>query len=290
MKENTFAEAVRVSPYGVLLVDSNGTLKYVNEITITMFQYTEEEMLGNDVKMLVPKWVRENHPNLVKDYFENPVSRQMNQPITGNPFYGERKDGTLFPVEIGLSPILNNCEPCVLAIVQDITLRVEAIEGAKLANQELQKIKKFYDSAPIGFYKTRIDDGTFLMANPTCIKMLGYSNFEEMQSSVKSGDFYPKYERQRLLDAIRENESITDFETQLTLLNGKKIWVQISGQYCPEGDCIEGSITDITDKHKMQEDLEKYKIRGLAELRKIEKEIQMKLEEYNSADCEQPAA
>jgi PAS domain S-box-containing protein len=158
----------------------------------------------------------------------------------------------------------------------------------KATEQKKEFYKSFYETAPIGFYTTSIKDGTFLMANPVCVEMLGFKTFEEMKDNVRASDFYPKYERQRLLDGIEKYGRVTDFETKITLLDGRELWVQVSGRYCRSGDCIEGSLTDITEKLAMKEELEEYKVKGLAELQEMERAIKMKLKEYDKG-CE-PAA
>src|SRR5271169_1730582 len=73
--------------------------------------------------MLVPERYRRNHPSLRRSFFEGPVSRPMG---AGRDLFGLRKDGSEFPVEIGLNPIETDEGTMVLSAIVDITERTQA--------------------------------------------------------------------------------------------------------------------------------------------------------------------
>lgn len=140
-------------------------------------------------------------------------------------------------------------------------------------SQDIEYYKYFYDFAPIGFYTTKISDGEFLLANPTCIKMLGFKTFEELKNNCRSTQLYPPRQRNKLIQSVIKHGSVTNFETEFDLKNGKKIWINLSARLSKTKDCLEGSITDITDKILLQEELDNYKKKGLENLIRMSAEI-----------------
>ena len=75
-------------------------------------------MLGQPVEMLVPERFRARHPELRQTFFLDPQPRPMG---AGRDLYGVRKDGSEFPVEIGLNPIETDEGTMVLSAIVDIT-------------------------------------------------------------------------------------------------------------------------------------------------------------------------
>ena len=77
-------------------------------------------MLGQSIEMLVPARFRKAHPGLRGSFFSEPVSRPMG---VGRDLYGLKKDGSEFPIEIGLNPIETEEGPMVLSAIVDISSR-----------------------------------------------------------------------------------------------------------------------------------------------------------------------
>jgi PAS domain S-box-containing protein len=102
------------------MIGSTGLIEMVNAQTERVFGYTRDELLGKPVEMLVPERYRSNHPGLRTSFFANPVSRPMG---AGRDLYGLMKDGSEFPVEIGLNPIDTEEGTMVLPAIVDISAR-----------------------------------------------------------------------------------------------------------------------------------------------------------------------
>src|SRR5205807_3202328 len=89
----------------------------------TMFGYTREELLGMNVESLVPATMRDRHHGHRASYADAPQTRPMG---LGLELKAQRKDGSLFPVEIRLSPNWTDGVLHVIALVRDISERKES--------------------------------------------------------------------------------------------------------------------------------------------------------------------
>jgi two-component system sensor kinase FixL len=106
----------------------------VNTQTEKMFGYSRSEMMGQLVEIVVPKRFRAAHPAHRAKFLAAPKARAMG---AGRELFARRKDGTEFPVEIGLNPIQTADGILVLAAVADITARKQAELEALRHREEL---------------------------------------------------------------------------------------------------------------------------------------------------------
>ena len=134
--EDKFRMAVESSPSGMVMVDGSGTIILVNTETERLFGYRREELIGQSIDLLVPLRVRRNHPQYRHDFHTNPSSRLMG---VGRDLYGLRKDGSEFPVEVGLNPIHTPDGLRILSAVVDITSRKAAEQAIAEQTLELQR-------------------------------------------------------------------------------------------------------------------------------------------------------
>ncbi len=134
-QEQNVQVLVESAPNGILVVDDQGTIKLVNASTEKLFGYKRLELLGQSVEVLVPYRKIDHHLKLRNAFLQRPEARAMG---VGRDLSGRRKDGSEFPVEIGLNPVRQNGRSNVLATVVDISERIKAQNHQKLLMQELQ--------------------------------------------------------------------------------------------------------------------------------------------------------
>ena len=134
--EETFRLAVESAPNAMVMIDAAGSIVLVNRQTEKLFGYARSELLGQPVEIIVPDRLRDKHPAYRKEFFRNPEVRAMG---VGRDLYGQRKDGTEFPVEIGLNPIQTDAGILVLSAIVDITERRRIEERIRKFNEELEQ-------------------------------------------------------------------------------------------------------------------------------------------------------
>jgi two-component system sensor kinase FixL len=119
----------------ILGVSSNGRISLVNRRTEEMFGYSREELLGQELELLLPERFRNAHNAHRNGYFLEPRVRAMG---AGMELSGRRKDGTEFPIEIGLSHVSTPEGPLAFGMVSDISERKKAADDLKRANEDLR--------------------------------------------------------------------------------------------------------------------------------------------------------
>jgi PAS domain S-box-containing protein len=132
-----FRLIVESAPAAIVLVNAEGAIVLVNSQTEKLFGYRREELLGQPVEVLVPERFRGQHPHYRASYFASPSARPMG---AGRDLYGRRKDGSEFPVEIGLTPMQTAEGPLVLSTIVDITERKGAEEELHKSHEALKKL------------------------------------------------------------------------------------------------------------------------------------------------------
>jgi PAS domain S-box-containing protein len=118
--ESRYRKLLHAAPDAILEVNEEGRILILNEAVERMFGYSRAELLGLSVDQLVPASMRGGHAQHRDAYAKRPNTRPMG---TGLELQGQRKDGSLFPVEISLSPNWIDGSLHVIASVRDITER-----------------------------------------------------------------------------------------------------------------------------------------------------------------------
>jgi PAS domain S-box-containing protein len=124
---------VEAAPNAMVMINADGLIELVNAQAEQVFGYVRAELLGRSIETLVPARFCHQHPSLRNGYFTAPCSRPMG---AGRELFGLRKDGSEFPVEIGLNPIDTDEGTMVLSAIVDISDRRQKEERIRLALKE----------------------------------------------------------------------------------------------------------------------------------------------------------
>ena len=118
----------------MVMVDARGTMTLVNAALCEQFGYSGEELVGQPVELLMALEAREAHQEHRKRFIAKPERRLM---FDGRALQGRRKDGSLFPIEVGLNPGTGPDGPFVIAAVVDVSQRQELLAISKRRAQDL---------------------------------------------------------------------------------------------------------------------------------------------------------
>jgi PAS domain S-box-containing protein len=118
--EPTFRLIVEAAPSAIILTDDRGRIRLVNAQAERVFGYAREELVGQGIEMLVPERFRSSHVRWREGFHTDASTRPMG---AGRDLFGLRRDGSEFPVEIGLNPVRTPEGMLVLSSIVDITER-----------------------------------------------------------------------------------------------------------------------------------------------------------------------
>ncbi len=169
--EQRLRQIIDAAPNGMIMVNETGMIVLVNSQVERLFNYNRQELLGKSIDMLVPSAVRAHHPEHRASFFADPKTRAMG---VGRDLYGQRRDGTQIPVEIGLNPLITDGERFVLASIVDITER----------KRSEQRLRLVVEAAPSGMIMVD-ENGKIVLVNSQVERLFGYSREELVGQSIE---------------------------------------------------------------------------------------------------------
>ena len=120
----------------IVIVDEQGRIKHANPCSLSLFGYTIDELVDKRVEILVPNQFKKDHHHQVSSYNKNPHARAM---AGGIGLYGQKKDGSVFPMSASLSPALIEGQKFTIVLVIDSTEIQDSKDKLKKLNQDLEQ-------------------------------------------------------------------------------------------------------------------------------------------------------
>jgi PAS domain S-box-containing protein len=241
-----FQGLLEAVPDATLLVDSCGRIALVNSEAERLFGYRRHELLGELVEVLVPARFRGNHPGHRADYFADLRARPMGR---GLELAGRRKDGTEFPVEIGLSPFSTEEGTLAIAAVRDITAR----------KRTEAKYRDLLEAAPDAMVIVN-RQGLITLINSQTERLFGHSREEllgkpiELLVPAALRELHASH-RDRYLDDPHRRPMGSGLELSGHRKDGSEFPVEISLSpvATEEGMLVTAAVRDITERRRLEE-------------------------------------
>jgi len=117
---------------GIVLIDPSGIIQSINPSVQKMFGYPPEELVGHNVKVLMPEPYREEHDGYLARYMATGEARIIG---IGRQVAGRRRDGSTFPVDLAVSEVRHGGEIFFLGTLRDISERVRLEDEIRQAQK-----------------------------------------------------------------------------------------------------------------------------------------------------------
>ncbi len=119
----------------IIVIDSHGTVQTVNPATQRLFGYAPEQVIGQNVKMLMPPPFREEHDSYISNYLESGTAKIIG---IGREVVGRRQDGSVFPIHLAVSQITIDDQILFAGIIRDIS-------DLKRAEHKLAELNRYLE-------------------------------------------------------------------------------------------------------------------------------------------------
>lgn len=246
-------------PNGILMLNQDGTIALVNAQVEQVFGYARQELLGRPVEVLIPERYRAHHAEHRRAFCATPCAREMSE---RRDLVGLRKDGTEFPVEIGLTPIETVNGLRTLAVVADTAERKRtehALHAAKEKAEQTAKEKAGVLAALRVFFICLDGRGLVKEWTPSAELLLGLSLCDVLGHPFRSLPIgWDWQEVEPAIDRVRQ--SLKEVQIDKLVLkqpNGQDLFVKLQiSALCDDqetGVVIMGE--DVTERLQLERDL-----------------------------------
>jgi PAS domain S-box-containing protein len=250
--EQKFKGLLEAAPDAIVIANEKGEIVLINQQTENLFGYPRHELIGKPVEILIPLDFRNKHIGHRTHYFSDPKVRSMG---VGLELFALRKNGTQFPVEISLSPLVTEEGTLISASVRDITNRKKAEE----------KFRGLLEAAPDAIVIAN-EKGEIVLINQQTETLFGYPRHELIGKPVEillPLDFKKRHEGHRTkyfsdpkvrsmgagLELFAQRQDGTQFPVEISL----------SPLATEEGTLVSASVRDITDRKLAENQIQKQK-------------------------------
>ncbi|CCN37665.1 putative PAS domains protein [Vibrio nigripulchritudo SO65] len=240
--EQVLAQSVNA----VISIDGDNCITYMNSAAEKLWEYSAEEVMGKNVKILVPREIRDKHDSLVNANRETRVDKIVG---TSRDIELETKSGKRIWANLSLSRIELDGEIGYTAFARDITTE-------RAAKEQMEQVLHQAIDAVVTIDK----DNIVTFYNPSAEELWGYSASEVIGRNVKM--LVPKIHQPRHDEYVNANRRTgndkivgSSRELQLEKKDGTEIWVAFSLSKIEIGGEIAYTafVRDITEERMAQE-------------------------------------
>ena len=233
----------------VILIDQSGYIQLFNPAAETLFGHAAADVLGRNVKMLMPPPYRDEHDGYLKHYLQTGERKVIG---LGRHVTGLRKNGSTFPMDLAVGEARQDETSIFVATIVDLTER-QRQEAA------LRRWADAFDKAAFGIAIVSTQDDRVELVNAKCAAMLGTT--AEALRGVCAYELYTPEQRELLAAtaAVWDEGGHIAFEAQLLRVDGSSFPAQVDVTIVPDtngiGSCRIATIFDITDRKRTEAEL-----------------------------------
>ncbi|MBV8336712.1 MAG: PAS domain S-box protein [Alphaproteobacteria bacterium] len=177
MGDALYRAIVATAVDAIVVIDRTGAIRSVNNATERLFGYAADELIGRNVKILMPEPYASDHDEYLANYLRTGRKKIIG---IGREVVGRRSDGSVFPMDLSVGEARDGDEPIFVGIIRDITDR----KAAELGQRETElRLRSILDTVPDAIIV--IDaKGIIQSFSPAAERLFGYAGAEVIGRNV----------------------------------------------------------------------------------------------------------
>jgi len=204
---------------GLITIDERGHIESFNPACERIFGYTSAEVIGKNIKMLMPEPYHSGHDGYLHNYVSTGEAKIIG--TAGREVQAKRKDGSVFPMDLAVSAFQLDGNRHFSGIIRDITAR----KAAEEKNALLAAVVASSDDAIV----SKTLEGLITTWNLGAERLFGYSAEEAIGQHITFIIPPEKLEEEsHIIERLSEGEQVQHFETQRLHKNGKHIPISLT--------------------------------------------------------------
>lgn len=245
--EDRFYKVFEENSVAMIISNPVGEITLVNEQAHRMLGYDVDELISMNIEQLVPENFRNIHVHQRTTYNQHPSIRQM----SGRELKARHKDGTEFPIEIGLAPLNMIGDTFFLASIVDLT---ELKQAGETLRQSEELFSTMFRYSPIPVALASFPGGKIKDINEAFCDMFGFTREECIGQSSDEVGMIDADARRKVYELLKDGQAIRNVDTTARRKNGDGLNLLISVSFVTiEGEKYSlSSLIDITERKQAE--------------------------------------
>src|SRR5258708_21916585 len=252
--DQLFRVVAETATDGIITIDERSTILFVNKAAERIFGYPISEMMGREVTMLMPDYLRNVHRNAVGRYLQTGEKHIF---WTSIKLTGLHRTGKEIPLEVSLGEHVHGKTRIFTGIVRDVS---EREQSEVLLRQSEEKYASMVHSSPDAITLRSLPDRRYLEVNEGFTRLTGYTTEEVLGKTPADLNLWVEPEPHRTtLEKVETEGQVQGEEFRFRTKSGEIRYGRVSAvRVMINGKQYMLSVThDITDSKRVEEDLQK---------------------------------
>ncbi len=249
-------------PEAMIVIDERGIIQSFSSAAERLFGYITAEVLGKNIKLLMPSPYRENHDGYIERYLQTGEKRIIG---IGRVVVGERRDGSTFPMELAVGEMRSSNQRFFTGFIRDLTERQQTEARLQELQSELVHISRLTAmgemasalahelNQPLSAIANYMKGSRRLLENSTdeqsgplrdAIDKAGEQALRAGQIIRRLRDFVARGESERRVESVKK---LVEEASALALVGAKDLGVRVRFQFDPAVDLV------LADKVQIQQ-------------------------------------
>jgi len=208
-REQRLANVLGAVRDAIITIDQKGNVQSINAAGERIFGYPKTHVLGQNIKMLMPKQYADHHDNYLDRYVTTGESEIINSSME---FEGQHANGAIFPIELTVTEMREGNQRLFTGVIRDITERKKALEKIHhLAHHDaltnLPNRNLYIERVERAIYRAERSN------KPLALMFVDLDKFKPINDELghEAGDAVLKTVAERMLSCVRQSDTVARF-------------------------------------------------------------------------------